>query len=133
MAKILIADDQDVIRSTIVKIIQKMNHVPVEAKNGREAWEIFQDGSIALSIVDIKMPEMSGIDFLKKAKALDPNAIIIMLTGYPSAETIVETIEEDGYTYITKPIEMEQMMDLVNRGLSCREQRIGERKASEID
>ena len=133
MAKILIADDQDVIRSTIARIIRKMNHVPVEAKNGREAWEIFQDGSIALSIVDIKMPEMSGIDFLKKAKALDPDAIIIMLTGYPSAETIVETIEEDGYTYITKPVQMEQLMDLINRGLSCREQRIGERKASEID
>ncbi len=131
MAKILIADDQNVVRSSIVKIIQKMNHVPVEAKNGREAWEIFQDGSIELTIVDIKMPEMSGIDFLKKAKDLDPDAIIIMLTGYPSAETIVETIEEDGYTYITKPVQIDKMMDLINRGLLCREQRIRNKKASE--
>ncbi len=131
MAQILIADDQNVVRSTIAKVVRKMNHVPVEAMNGREAWEIFQGGSIALSIVDIKMPEMSGIDFLKKAKALDSDAIIIMLTGYPSAETIVETIEEDGYTYITKPVQMEQMMDLINRGLSCREQRIRKKKASE--
>ncbi len=100
-----------------------MNHIPVEVKNGKEAWEKFKQGSIALSIVDVKMPEMGGIEFLKKAKVLDPDAVIIMLTGYPSAETIVETIEEDGYTYVTKPVNVEQMMDLINRGLLCRENR----------
>ena len=130
MATILIADDQNVVRSVITKVIKKMNHSSVEARNGKEAWEIFQKGSIALSIVDIKMPEMSGIDFLKKAKAMDPDAIVIILTGYPSAETIVETIEEEGYTYITKPVNIEQMMDLINRGLLCREERIKEKRTS---
>ena len=131
MATILIADDQKVVRSIISKVVQKMNHISIEASNGQEAWEIFQKGSIALSIVDIKMPKMSGIDFLKKAKALDPDAIIIILTGYPSADTIVETIEEDGYTYITKPVHIDQMKDLISRGLSCREERIKERRVSE--
>ena len=129
MATILIADDQDIVRSIISKIVRKMNHIPVEAKNGKEAWEKFIQGSIALSIVDVKMPEMGGIEFLKKAKVLDPDAVIIVLTGYPSAETIVETIEEDGYTYITKPVNIEQMMDLINRGLLCHENR---RKGREI-
>ena len=101
-----------------------MGHTSVEANNGKEAWEKFQGQPIDLSIVDVRMPEMDGIGYLERVKQVDPHAVVIVMTGFPSAETIIETIEDDGYTYITKPLQVDQIEDLVHRGLARREERL---------
>ena len=124
MANILIADDEISVRTLLCRIVKKMNHKPVDASNGREALEKFKKESIALSIVDLNMPELDGLGYLKKVKKIDPGAVVIIVTGYPSAETIVETIEDDGYTYIAKPIHVEQIKDLIEHGLASREARL---------
>ncbi|MBN1780628.1 response regulator [bacterium] len=125
MAKILIADDEEGIRHYLHKIVGLMGHQSIEAVNGRDALKIFKENSIDLSIVDINMPEMDGLRFLHEAKQADPEAVIIVMTGFPSAESIVETIEDDGYTYITKPIDLVRLQDLIGRGLSIRDKRLG--------
>ena len=89
----------------------------LEAADGEEAISIFRKEPIALSFVDINMPKMDGIAYLEEVKKTDSDAVVIMMTGFPSAETIIETIEDDGYTYITKPFHIEQIQDLVIRGL----------------
>ena len=124
MATILIADDESSVRRIVCRIVEKLGHTSVEASNGKEAWEKFQGQPIDLSIVDVRMPEMDGIGYLERVKQTDPHAVVIVMTGFPSAETIIETIEDDGYTYITKPLQVDQIEDLVNRGLACREERL---------
>ena len=124
MATILIADDVDMVRRFIRRIVEDMGHTPVEAENGEVAWIRFQKQPIDLCVVDVKMPEMDGVSFLRKAKSLDPNAVVIMVTGFPSADTITETIEEDAYTYVTKPLKVDQMRDLIERGLEYRKAQI---------
>ena len=124
MAKILIVDDEVSIRMFLRKVVKRMGHVPVEAGDGKEGLDRFQEESIDLSIVDIKMPEMDGIKYLEEAKKLDPHAVVIIMTGYPSAETIIQMIEDDGYTYITKPIDMNRIMDIIERGLEFRQARL---------
>lgn len=101
--------------------------MPIEASNGKEALDIFKSGSIDLSIVDINMPEMDGLKFLHRAKKINPAAVVIIITGYPSAESVVETIEDDGYTYMTKPIDMVRLQDLINRGLVMRDKSLGKK------
>ena len=64
---------------------------------------------------------------LEEVKKMDPNAVVIMMTGYPSAETIIQTIEDDGYTYIAKPIKIEQIRDLIDKGLDFRKKRLEEK------
>jgi DNA-binding NtrC family response regulator len=120
MATILVVDDEPSIRSFISRVIETMGHQPVTASTGLEGLKRFQETPVDLSFVDINMPEMNGILFLEAAKKTDPKAVVIMMTGFPSAETIVETIEDDGYTYISKPIQLERLKDLVNRGLEFR-------------
>ncbi len=122
MARILIADDETSVRSLLVRIVEKMGHEPVEACNGKEAFDLFRHGAFDLSLIDIQMPEMDGIGFLEHAKEIDPEAVIIVMTGFPSAETIIQTIEDDGYTYIAKPVHVDQVIDLINRGLEFRNQ-----------
>ena len=103
-----------------------MGHEPVEAANGKEACEKFQEVSIDLSFIDIHMPELDGIGCLEQFKEMDPKAVVVIMTGYPSAATIIETIEDDGYTYIAKPLDVDQIMDLIKRGLEFREARLKE-------
>jgi DNA-binding NtrC family response regulator len=120
LANILIVDDEASIRLFLCGLVERMGHTPVEAENGQDALEKFRKKSVDLSIVDVHMPEMDGIRFLEEVKKVDPLSVVIMMTGYPSAETIIQTIEDDGYTYIAKPLEIERMTDLIERGLVFR-------------
>ncbi|MDM7926422.1 MAG: response regulator [bacterium] len=120
MATIMIADDVDMVRRFIRRIVEDLGHTPVEAENGEVAWQKFQRQPIDLFVVDVKMPEMDGVTFLHKVKEKDPHAVIIMVTGFPSADAITETIEEEAYTYVTKPLKVDQMRDLIERGLEFR-------------
>jgi DNA-binding NtrC family response regulator len=124
LANILVADDEVSIRNLLCRIVSDMKHIPVDASNGQEALEQFQKESIDLSIVDLNMPELDGLGYLKAVKEIDSNAVVIIVTGFPSAETIVETIEDDGYTYIAKPIHVEQIKELIECGLKARDSRL---------
>jgi DNA-binding NtrC family response regulator len=124
LAKILVADDEDSFRRFVSEVIKRNGHTPVEAGDGQEALERYKVQDIDLSIIDVNMPKMSGLDYLHAVKKLDPRAVVIIMTGYPTAETIVETIEEDGYTYIAKPIKIARLADLIQRGLYSREKRM---------
>jgi DNA-binding NtrC family response regulator len=124
LANILIVDDEAPIRRLLSDVVTRMGHTPVEAADGKKAFEKFQSESIDLSFIDIHMPEIDGIGCLERMKEIDPKAVVIMMTGYPSAETIIETIEDDGYTYIAKPLDLNRIIDLVMRGLKFREARL---------
>lgn len=124
MANILIVDDESAVRKLLSEVVKRMGHTPIEAANGKEAYDQFRNASIDLSFLDIHMPELDGISCLETFKSIDPAAVVIVMTGYPSAETIIETIEDDGYTYIAKPLEVHQIMDLIERGLAFREARL---------
>ena len=127
MATILVADDEYSFRRFVKEVIKRTGHTPVEAADGQEALEKFKNNSIDLSIIDVNMPKMSGLEYLKQIKKIASDAIVIIMTGYPSAETILETIEEDGYTYIAKPMKVDNLVDLIKRGLAIRDKRMKEK------
>jgi DNA-binding NtrC family response regulator len=126
VARILIADDTPSVRTFLSNLIKRMGHTSVEARDGKEAFEKFKKESIDLSFVDLKMPGIDGIGYLERVKKIDPKAVVIMMTGYPSAESIIQTIEDDGYTYIAKPLKVHRIMDLIERGLEFRKARLNE-------
>ncbi|MCD6117276.1 response regulator [bacterium] len=132
MAKILVVDDEAPFRSFLSDVIKRIKHQAVEAENGRVAWDIYQKEKIDICLVDVNMPEMDGIGFLDKVKKEDPASIVIMMTGFPTAETIIETIEDDGFTYISKPVDVPVIIDLIERGLAARKKRIAEFKNKKV-
>jgi len=128
MAKVLIVDDEAPFRSFLCDVVTRMKHEAVPAENGLKAWQLYQKDAFDMCMVDVNMPEMDGIGFLDRVKKYDPAAIVVMMTGFPSADTILETIEDDGYTYISKPIDLSTVIDLVQRGLEARKRRVKELK-----
>lgn len=126
MANILVADDEPSVRTFVCRVIENAGHHAIDACDGKDALDKFNANQIDLSFVDVNMPEFGGISFLEQAKEIDPKAVVIIMTGFPSAETIINTIEDDGYTYIAKPLRMDQIQDLVQRGLEARDQLMNE-------
>lgn len=102
--KILIVDDEPSVVNSLGRALRKDNYEILRATSGAEALEILRQFQIDLIICDLKMPEMSGIILLKKAKEESPDTIRIILTGQADIKTTIAAINEVGiYRFLTKP------------------------------
>lgn len=115
---ILIVDDNPAQCDVLSQLVKEIGHQPYTAVNGEMALQMFQDRRIDLVITDIQMPQMDGMALLEKIRQSDPDVRVIVLTGYPSSETILRTIENDGYTYLVKPVKLNSMAALIEKAFS---------------
>jgi two-component system, NtrC family, response regulator AtoC len=100
---ILIVDDDELIRKFLIETLQRLGYKTFEASNGQEGFEIIRDQTIDLVFTDMKMPKMSGLDLLKKAKQISPKTIIVVITAYGSIENAVQAMRLGAYNYLLKP------------------------------
>jgi len=115
--KILIVDDEEVICSILARRLTREGYSCVTAHNGKEALSHFYKDSFSLIISDIKMPEMDGIELLKKVKAIHPNMLVIMVTAYPEIDLAVEAMRIGAYDFIIKPADLELVILSVKKAL----------------
>lgn len=107
--KILIVDDEQSTREVLAGMVDSLGYQSMVAENGVQALEIFKADTPDLIISDIKMPEMDGMELLHELRVISNSVKIIILTGYPSADTIIETIENEGFTYLVKPVKLSSL------------------------
>jgi two-component system response regulator HydG len=115
--KILVVDDEIGIRQSLKKILEKENFIVVSASNGEEAFKIIRQGDIDLLITDIRMAGMDGVELLKVSKSLSPFTEVIMITGYASVDTAVDSMKQGAYDYITKPFKKADILKAVHRAI----------------
>lgn len=116
MARVLIVDDAAFMRMTIKQIIEAEDHTMVaEAGNGVEAIEKFMETKPDVVILDISMPEMNGIETLKRLKILDPKAKIIICSAIGYQDLLAQAIECGAAEFILKPFEKEQLVDAIEK------------------
>jgi DNA-binding NtrC family response regulator len=109
--KILVVDDEAPIREMIKKGLSQMGGYSVEvAQNGAEAIEKIEKDVFDLVLTDLKMPEMDGLELLKNIKGTRPEVMVIMMTAYGSIETAVEAMRIGANDYITKPIDLNELL-----------------------
>jgi len=115
--KILIVDDEEANLRALDRLLSYEYH-PLTARSGTEALEMLAQHDCAMIISDQRMPEMSGLDFLKQAAEMRPQTIRILLTGYTDVDTLVEAINCGiVYKYVTKPWSNDELLQLIKRGL----------------
>ncbi len=116
--KILLIDDESEVLNALNRILSKEYAVSI-AKSGGEALKILvQHRDLALIVCDQRMPEMTGVEFLKSAKVISPKAIRILLTGYSDIEAVIAAINEGAvYRYLTKPWEPEILKQEIKNAL----------------
>lgn len=117
MAKnILICDDAAFMRMMIKDILTKNGYNVVgEAENGLKAVEKYTETKPDLVLMDITMPEMDGIEALKKIKALDPGAKIIMCSAMGQQAMVIEAIQAGAKDFIVKPFQAERVLEAVKK------------------
>jgi two-component system chemotaxis response regulator CheY len=117
MAKnILICDDAAFMRMMIKDILTKNGYNIVgEAENGAKAVEKYNELKPDLVLMDITMPEMDGIEALKKIKASDPNASIIMCSAMGQQAMVIESIQSGAKDFIVKPFQADRVLEAVQK------------------
>lgn len=115
MAKILIVDDAVFIRTKMTQMLETSGHTLLEAKDGKEAIELYRKEMPDLILMDITMPELDGISAVREIKQINPSAKIIMCSSMGQQSKIVESIEAGAIDFIIKPYKDTQMMNAINR------------------
>ena len=117
MAKnILICDDAAFMRMMIKDILTKNGYnVAGEAENGLKAVEKFKEVNPDLVLMDITMPEMDGIQALKKIKETDPNASVIMCSAMGQQAMVIESIQSGAKDFIVKPFQADRVLEAVQK------------------
>ncbi|MCP4178585.1 MAG: response regulator [bacterium] len=115
---VLCVDDEPVILNSLKRLLRKENYDILTAKSGKEALTLLEEHSIDLVISDHRMPEMTGVDLLKKVKELYPGTIRIILSGYADFENVVEAINDgEIYKFCSKPWENSELKTTISKSL----------------
>ena len=110
MANILIIDDEKAIRKTLTEILSFEGYKIDEASDGEEGLKRFGEKSYDLVLCDIKMPKIDGIEFLEKAKLINADIPIIMISGHGNIDTAVEAVKKGAFDYISKPPDLNRLL-----------------------
>jgi len=113
--RILVVDDEINVCKSIKNAIQQEDYTIETALSGEEALEKEKENHFDLVISDLMMPGMSGLDLLKELKEWRPDIIVIMVTGYPTIRTAVESIRIGAFDYIPKPFTPQELRSLAAR------------------
>ena len=110
MPNILIIDDEKAIRKTLSEILSFEGYKIDEAADGEEGLKRFSEKIFDLVLCDIKMPKIDGIEFLEKARIINPDIPIIMISGHGNIETAVEAVKKGAFDYISKPPDLNRLL-----------------------
>ena len=120
MEKLLIIDDEKSLVDVLALVFKKEGYAVRTALSAVKGLEMFEKEPADLVITDMKMPQVSGMDVLKRVKEADPDVPVIMITAYGSIDQAVEALKAGALDYVVKPFDVEELKIAVARGLEKR-------------
>lgn len=117
MSNILIIDDEKAIRKTLGEILSYEGYKIDEASDGEEGLKRFREKTYDVVLCDIKMPRIDGIEFLDKAREINPDVPIIMISGHGTIETAVEAVKKGAYDYVSKPPDLNRLLITIRNAM----------------
>ncbi|MFQ5593168.1 MAG: GAF domain-containing protein [Anaerolineae bacterium] len=115
--RILVVDDDESTRTTLALIFGEKGYQTETAGTGQAALEKAGEHFFNLALLDIKLPDMSGLDVLARLKEAHPDMVMVMATAYASLETAVQALHEGASAYVTKPLNMDEVLATVRQAL----------------
>ena len=128
---VLIIDDEKNIREGLAAALEMEGYMVALAADGKQGLARMVKGDIDLVITDLRMPEVSGEQVLAKVAAENPGVPVIVLTGHGSIDSAVEAMRNGAYDFLTKPLNLDQLILIVKRALESRELAIKHRELLE--
>ncbi len=118
MAKILVVDDDQGMREFLEILLAREGYEVASASGGKEALSLCKKHKFDLTITDLKMPKIDGIDVLKKIKEISPETLVILITAYASGETAVAAMKEGAYDYLEKNFDVDELKAVIKDALN---------------
>ncbi len=125
LLKVLIVDDESELRKSVTSILQ--NTLPDfgfqidEAATGAEALNQVRAGNYDLVLMDVKMPQMDGLEALTKIREHDPRTFVVLMTAHANLQDAVLAIKEGAYDYLEKPVDPNRLVNIVRQAVEARE------------
>ena len=119
-AKILVIDDEEIVRESCVRILQGQNYRVKTADNGDMGLSTLKEFQPDLVLVDLKMPGMSGFEVLEEIFAYDATIVTIVITGFATVSSAIEAMKKGTFDFIPKPFQPDELRLVVHRGLERR-------------
>ncbi len=117
---ILVIDDDTSGRETLAEALDEYGYSVLSASNGTEGLAILDEKSVDLVITDLKMPDIDGLEVLKRIKVDHPDLVVVLITAYATINTAVAAIREGAYDYVMKPIDLRHLRPLLERALDTK-------------
>src|SRR5947207_3150287 len=114
---ILVVDDDESLRRIMELQLQEAGYQVLTASSGEQALRVLEEQAPSLVITDFKMSGLSGLDLLKAVRKSSPQTSVLMITAFGTVQSAVEAMKAGAYDYITKPIDYEELVLVVNRAL----------------
>ena len=121
MASILIVDDDESFATALGRIVKELGHTSERAVDGQDGLAKFNEGDYDVVIADLKMPRMTGVEFIRELKRINKEVVVMVITGYSDLTSAVETLTLGAYDYIEKPVSVERFRAALERGLEKRQ------------
>ena len=123
MAKILVIDDEDTIRRTVAASLEAAKYQIFKAADVKKGLKILDNETIDLVLSDLRLPDGSGIDLLRAAKAKEYPCEVIIMTGYATLDTAIQAMQEGASDYVTKPFNIGELSVRIERALQQKQLR----------
>jgi two-component system nitrogen regulation response regulator NtrX len=117
MARILVVDDEEGIRKVLRQILEYEGHEVALAAGGGEALASFESARPDLTLLDVKMARMDGLEVLDRIRALEPAAVVIMISGHGTIETAVEATRRGAWDFLEKPLDADRLLVTIRNAL----------------
>ena len=120
MDRVLIIDDEPSVVNFLSILLQREGYEVITAGSGPEALKKFRENPADVVLVDLKMPEMDGLQVLSKIKSMDNETPVIIMTAYASIESAIEAMRKGAFDYVMKPFKVDEIALVVKRALQER-------------
>ena len=114
---ILVVDDDAQVRKSLSSLLSEEGYSVVTAENGKQATKISEKSRFDMALIDIKLPDMEGTELLHRLKENQPHMVKIIITGFPTLENAMETVNEGADGYILKPFDVQKLLEMIRKHL----------------
>lgn len=114
---ILVVDDDPNLRKTLTDILKIKGYEALVAGNGAEAIAALSQGPVSLALIDLMLPDMPGLEVMKRIKAASPLTEAIILTGHASMDTAIEATSQGAFSYLLKPYQMDTLLQNIKHAV----------------
>jgi response regulator RpfG family c-di-GMP phosphodiesterase len=118
--RVLVVDDEKFIRDIIADFLGMEGYIVRTAEDGVSATSELSRAHYDMVISDLKMPNMGGLDLLREVASAHPDTLTVIMTGFGTVETAIDAMKRGAYDYILKPFKVEEIVQIVQRGLEKR-------------